>query len=36
MAPKSQGALIGKIYFSDKKDDILQVKVCQSSTKVLE
>ena len=36
MAPKSQGALIRKIYFSDKKDDILQVKVCQSSTKVLE
>ena len=36
MLPKSRGALIRKIYFSDKKDDILQVKVCQSSTKVLE
>ena len=35
MAPKSQGALICKIYFSDKKDDILQVTVCQSSTKEL-
>ena len=35
MAPKSQGALIRNIYYSDKKDDIPQVTVCQSSTKVL-